>query len=155
MLVRMSPLLRRLTWINGSSLVGLAIAKATRTTWVRGPHGVIVAGGYRLPVPRQKCFTVGSVILTRTEPQWLLDPGRAELLDHELGHVRQYALLGPLFFPAYWAACGWSYLLTRSYGARNVFERRAGLAAGGYRELPLRPWAAKMSTLLTRQPPTA
>ena len=150
----MSPLRRRLTWINGTTLAGLAIAKAAAGTRVRGPDGVIVAGGYRLSVPKQKCFTVGAVIMTRTDAEWLLAPERAELLAHEMRHVGQYAVLGPLFFPAYWLACGWSYLLTRSYGARNVFERRAGLHAGGYRELPLRPWAAKASTLMSRRSPT-
>lgn len=146
----MSPLRRRLTWINGSTLVGLAIARAAAGKRLRTPEGVIVAGNYRLSVPKQKCFTVGAVIMTRTEPEWLLAPERAELLAHEMRHVGQYAVLGPLFFPAYWVACGWSYLLTRSYGARNVFERRAGLHAGGYRERPLRPWAAKASTLMGR-----
>jgi hypothetical protein len=144
----MSPLRRRLTWINGTTLAGLAIARAAAGRRVRGPNGVIVAGHYRLPVPRQKCFTVGAVIMTRTDPEWLLAPERAELLGHEMRHVGQYAVLGPFFFPAYWLACGWSYVLTRSYGARNVFERRAGLAAGGYRERPLRPWAAKINALV-------
>jgi hypothetical protein len=50
-----------------------------------------------------------------------------------------------LFFPVYWSACAWSYALTGGYGARNVLERRAGLAAGGYDELPLRPWAARLT----------
>jgi hypothetical protein len=141
----MSPWRRRLTLINGTTLTGLALAKAAKTTRVRTPDGIIVAGGYRLPVPRQTCFTVGSVILTRNDPGWLLAPERAELLGHEMRHAGQYAVLGPLFWPAYWLACGYSYALTRSYGARNVFERRAGLQAGGYPELPLRPWAARLA----------
>ena len=29
--------------------------------------------------------------------------------------------------------------LTGDFGSRNVFERRAGLADGGYRDRPLRP----------------
>ena len=33
-------------------------------------------------------------------------------------------------------ACGWSWWRTGEYGARNFFERRAGLEAGGYQELP-------------------
>ncbi|HEX2771661.1 MAG TPA: hypothetical protein VHN18_04425 [Micromonosporaceae bacterium] len=136
------------TWINGTTPVGLALAVAARTTRVRGPGGVIVAGGYRLPVPRQKCFTVGSVILTRPPAQWLLHPDRADLLGHEMRHVAQYAALGPLFWPAYWAMCGYSYLLTGSYGGRNTFERRAGLRAGGYREAPLRPWLAGLAAAL-------
>ena len=147
----MSPWRRRLTWINGTTLVGLALAKAAKTTRAQGPDGIIVAGDYRLPVPNQTCFTVGSVILTRNDPRWLLAPERAELLAHEMRHAGQYAVLGPLFWPAYWLACGYSYALTRSYGARNVFERRAGLQAGGYHELPLRPWAARLAG---RRPPS-
>jgi hypothetical protein len=133
------------TWINGTTLAGLVLAAAGRTTRVRGPGGVIVAGGYRLPVPKQKCFTVGSVILTRRPAEWLLHPDRADLLGHEMRHAAQYAALGPLFWPAYWAMCGYSYLLSGSYGGRNAFERRAGLRAGGYREVPLRPWANRLA----------
>lgn len=133
------------TWINGTTLAGLVLAAAGRTTRVRGPGGVIVAGGYRLPVPKQKCFTVGSVILTRRPAEWLLHPDRADLLGHEMRHAAQYAALGPLFWPAYWAMCGYSYLLSGSYGGRNAFERRAGLRAGGYREVPLRPWVNRLA----------
>lgn len=133
-----------LTAVNGTTLVGLAIAVASRTRIRRGPDGLLVAGGYRRRVPRQTCFTVGSVILTRRPAEWLLEPGRAHLLAHESRHATQYAMLGPLFWPAYWLACGWSYTLTGSYGGRNVFERHAGLAAGGYREPELRPWAARL-----------
>jgi hypothetical protein len=136
------------TWINGTTLAGLTLATAARTTRVRAPNGVIVAGGYRLPVPKQKCFTVGSVILTRKPAEWLLHPDRADLLGHEMRHIAQYAALGPLFWPAYWAMCGYSYLLTGSYGGRNTFERRAGLRAGGYREAPLRPWVTWLTAAL-------
>ncbi|MCX4469751.1 hypothetical protein OOK41_05460 [Micromonospora sp. NBC_01655] len=134
----------RATWLNGTTPAGLALAVLARTARVRTPDGLVVAGGYRLPVPRQECFTVGSVILTRRPAEWLLHPDRADLLGHETRHARQYALLGPLFWPAYWLACAWSYALTGSYGRGNVFERRAGLAAGGYPEPVLRPWAARL-----------
>ncbi|MEV0326421.1 hypothetical protein AB0H63_08190 [Micromonospora echinospora] len=141
-----------LTWLNGTMPAGLALAVLARTTRRRTPDGIVVAGGYRLPVPRQRCFTVGSVVLTRRPPEWLLHPDRADLLTHERRHIDQYALLGPLFWPAYWLACVWSYALTGTYGCGNVFERRAGLAAGGYPEPTLRPWAA---ALLRRSPGTA
>ncbi|WP_176737767.1 hypothetical protein [Micromonospora inyonensis] len=133
-----------LTWLNGTTPVGLALAVLARTTRRRTPDGLVVAGGYRLPVPRQACFTVGAVVLTRRPPEWLLHPDRADLLGHERRHTGQYALLGPLFWPAYWLACAWSYALTGGYGPGNVFERRAGLAAGGYPEPTLRPWAAAL-----------
>jgi hypothetical protein len=41
--------------------------------------------------------------------------------------------------PLYLAAAGVSWALTGDFGARNVFERRAGLADGGYTNRPLRP----------------
>ena len=129
-----------MTAANGTTAAGLLLALASRTRLRRGPGGVLVAGGYRGRVPRQTCFTVGSVIITRRPAEWLLDPARERLLEHESRHAWQYAVLGPLFWPAYWLACGWSYALTGSYGCRNAFERHAGLAAGGYPELPLRPW---------------
>jgi len=146
----MPPLRTTLTWINGTTLIGLALAAVARTHRVRGPDGVIVAGGYRLPVPKQQCFTVGSVIVTRRPPEWLLHPDRAVLLGHEIRHVGQYALFGPLLWPTYWACCGWSYLLTGSFGCRNAFERHAGLTAGGYSERPLRPWLARVHARLVR-----
>ncbi|MFI5840427.1 hypothetical protein ACIA8K_12045 [Catenuloplanes sp. NPDC051500] len=133
-----------LTAINGTTAVGLAIAVLARARIRRGPGGVLIAGDCRRPA-LGRTFTIGSVILTRRPPEWLLHPDRAALLEHETRHVAQYAGLGPLFFPAYWLACGWSYALTRTYGSRNFFERRAGLTAGRYLEAPLRPWAARMT----------
>ena len=41
--------------------------------------------------------------------------------------------------PLYLAAAGVSWALTGDFGARNVFERLAGLADGGYMDKPLRP----------------
>ena len=41
--------------------------------------------------------------------------------------------------PLYFLAAGMSWLLTGDFGARNIFERRAGLADGGYADRPLRP----------------
>jgi hypothetical protein len=62
------------------------------------------------------------------------------LLDHEERHVTQYAWCAGVLMPiGYVAAAGWSWLRTGDFASRNVFERRAGLADGGYRERPLRP----------------
>ncbi|HEU4422156.1 MAG TPA: hypothetical protein VFR67_06400 [Pilimelia sp.] len=133
-----------LTWVNGTTLLGLALSGAARTPLRRAPGGILVAAGYRWRVPRQQCFTVGTVIFTRRTADWLLDPGHRELLRHETRHVGQYAVLGPLFLPAYALASGWSWLVTGGYGSRNVFERHAGLAAGGYRDLPVRPWVSRL-----------
>lgn len=134
-----------LTAVNGTTLVGILIAVASGARLRRGPGGILIAEGYSAPVPKQTCFTVGSVVLTRRNAEWLLHEQHVDLFAHEARHVGQYAVLGPLFWPAYWVACGYSYAITGSYGGRNIFERHAGLAAGGYREVALRPWAARVA----------
>jgi hypothetical protein len=48
--------------------------------------------------------------------------------------------------PLYFLAAVVSWLLTGDFGAQNIFERRAGLADGGYADRPLRP-------VFTRLPP--
>jgi len=121
-----------LTAANGTTGVGLLVALAGGAKIRRGRGGIFIAEGYRRKIPPATCFTVGSVILTRRESGWLLDAGRCELFDHESRHAGQYAVLGPLFWPTYWLACGYSYARTGSFATRNAFERHAGLAAGGY-----------------------
>jgi hypothetical protein len=139
------PLARTiLTAVNGTTGAGLLIALATGARIRRGRNGVLIAEGYHRRIPPATCFTVGSVILTRERADWLLHADHADLLAHESRHAGQYAVLGPLFWPAYWAACGYSYAATGTWGARNAFERQAGLAAGGYRTAPLRPWVARL-----------
>ena len=134
------PLARTaLTAVNGTTLVGLGVAVLTGARVRRGPGGILIAEGYRRNVPPATCFTIGSVIITRRTAEWLLDESRAALLAHESRHAGQYAVLGPLFWPAYWLSCGYSWAMTGTYGTRNAFERHAGLAHGGYREAPLRP----------------
>jgi hypothetical protein len=137
------------TALNGTTGVGVLVALAGGARVRRGRGGLLIGEGYRRKVPAATCFTVGSVILTRRTADWLLAEERAELFAHESRHAGQYAVLGPLFWPAYWAACGYSYALTGSYGTRNPFERRAGLAAGGYAELPLRPLLARLTRSAT------
>jgi len=137
---RLWPVARTvLTAVNGTTLVGLGLAVLTGARIRRGPGGIVVAEGYRRKVPPATCFTVGSVIITRRSADWLLDERRAGLLAHESRHAGQYAVFGPLFWPAYWACCGYSWTMTGTYGARNAFERHAGLEHGGYRAAPLRP----------------
>ena len=145
-----------ITAANGTTGAGLLVALAGGARIRRGRHGVLIAEDYRLKVPPATCFTVGSVIMTRRSADWLLADERSALFDHERQHAGQYAWLGPLFWPGYWIACGYSYATTGSYGARNVFERRAGLRAGGYPvDQPLRPWLARRFTRTTATgPPT-
>jgi hypothetical protein len=141
-----------LTVLNGTTGAGVLVALAGRARIRRGRNGVLVAEGYRWKVPPATCFTVGSVVLTKGSAEWLLADEQRALFGHESRHTGQYALLGPLFWPAYWAACGWSYALTGSYGARNAFERHAGLADGGYAERPLRPALRRFAASEPRSP---
>jgi hypothetical protein len=97
---------------------------------------------YRLPIPPAPAFTYGSVVLLRAGlPGAGRDPVGAvprRLLDHEERHVTQYAWCGGVVMPVvYLAAAGWSWLRTGDFASRNIFERRAGLADGGYRERPV------------------
>ena len=111
------------------------------------------SGGDQRKAPPATCFTIGSVIVTRRTAEWLLDDRRSELLAHESRHAGQYAVLGPLFWPAYWAFCGYSWAMTGTYGTRNVFERHAGLERGGYRAAPLRPALQRLKrTTATKSP---
>ncbi|BCW82279.1 hypothetical protein NicSoilC5_42980 [Arthrobacter sp. NicSoilC5] len=120
--------------LNGSTLAGLAVALAARTRISRGPRGLIIAAGYRWRLPFAGAFTLGNVVLCRSTAADLLS--RPALLGHEERHCSQYAwCLGLPFIPLYLAAAGWSVLRTGNPGTANIFERRAGLAAGGY---PLR-----------------
>jgi hypothetical protein len=136
--------------VNGSTAAGLLVAAAGRARLARGPGGLLIAGGYRLPVPVAPAFTVGNVVLARCGPGGLAGP----LLAHEARHATQYACCGGLpMIPAYLLAAAWSWALTADFGARNVFERRAGLADGGYSERPIRPalarWQARLAPPLT------
>ena len=61
------------------------------------------------------------------------------LLGHEERHSTQYAwCLGLPFLPLYFLAAGWSLWRTGNPGSANVFERHAGLEAGGYPARPAR-----------------
>jgi hypothetical protein len=122
--------------LNGSTLAGLAAAKAGRARLKRSPDGLIVGTGYRLPVPSAPAFTLGNVIIThRTD----LEHG-TPLLRHEARHSTQYAWCGGvLMLPLYFTAAGVSWLMSADFGAWNLFERGAGLADGNYTARPLRP----------------
>jgi len=146
------PVRTTLTWVNGTTLLAMLLAGVARTRLRRAPGGVYIAETYSWRVPRQHCFTLGAVIFSRRPADWLLDVRREQLLAHETRHVGQYAVLGPFFLPAYGVASAWSWLLTGAYGCRNVFERHAGLAEGGYRELPPRPWINRFRNTVRRRP---
>jgi len=119
---------------NGSTLAGLGVAALGGARVARSTDGLFLATSYRLGVPPAPAFCLGNVIVTRLDG---LTPG---LLRHEARHATQFACCGGvLMVPLYLAAAAVSWALTGDFGARNVFERRAGLADGGYPDKPLRP----------------
>ena len=70
----------------------------------------------------------------------------SRLFRHEARHATQYAWCGGVaMVPLYLAAAAVSWALTGDFGARNVFERQAGLADGGYTDKPLRPGSGELS----------
>jgi hypothetical protein len=130
------PLTLRQWWnaINLTTPLGLVLALASGCSVHRGPLGLVLAPGYRWPFPDGGAFTVGNVVLFRART--VITP---HLLAHESRHATQYAWCAGLpFLVLYAAAVGWSLLRTGDTASRNVFERRAGLVAGGYRERPVR-----------------
>jgi hypothetical protein len=121
--------------VNASTLTGVCLAALGRARLVKARDGLLVGTGYRLPVPPAPAFCVGNVIVTRLDD---VDQ-RSALFRHEARHATQFAWCGGvLMIPAYLVAAGWSWLVTGDFGARNVFERRAGLADGGYTDKPNR-----------------
>ena len=119
--------------LNATTPLGLLLAGCARTPVRRGPRGLLIATGYRWRLPFAGAFTVGNVVLFRAGPDEAL--ANPVLLRHEERHSTQYAwCLGLPFLPLYFLAAGWSLARTGNPGSRNVFERRAGLQAGGYPE---------------------
>jgi len=121
--------------VNGSTLAGLVVAILGGAEIARSVDGLFTGTGYRLPVPPAPAFCLGNVIVTRGDG---IDP-TSPVFRHEARHATQFACCGGVvMIPLYLAAAGVSWVLTGDFGARNVFERRAGLADGGYTDKPLR-----------------
>lgn len=145
--------------VNLATPVGLVVAKVGRARLAPGPHGLLLAKGFR-PRLRASAMTIGDVVLLRRDDDWLARHPR--LLDHEARHSFQYACwLGPLgFVPAYLACAGWSWWRTGDPALRNAFERRADLVDGNYVRGPddprlhqVRPRPGR--ALRSRRPPRA
>ncbi len=136
--------------VNLTTPLGLAVAAVGRARIRRGPRGLLLCDGYRLPFPVAGAFTIGSVITTRHD--WAtLERRWPRLLEHEERHTWQYLLcLGLPFFPAYAVAMAWSVLRTGDRAAGNLFERDAGLELGGYPDAPVRPVRENLAGLVGR-----
>lgn len=123
-------------WVNLTTPAGMLVARISHCRPTRrGSHWQAV--GYTKRFPVGGAFTVGSVAISRSPlgpPVW----------EHETAHMRQYAWCGAMFVPLYGLAAAWSYLRAGDWWSRNVFERRAGLAAGGYVERPV-SWPGRRS----------
>lgn len=121
--------------LNGSTVVGLLLAALSRTPIEPGPDGLLLGTDYRPKLPLAGAFTVGNVIFYRAGRPFI--DSRPDLLRHEAAHATQYAwCLGLPFLPLYAGCAAYSLWRTGDPGSRNFFERNAGLADGGYRELP-------------------
>lgn len=126
-----------LNWMNGTTLLGVALAKLAGCELRSASQGLIFAHRYSPRLPAASAFTVGNVVLFRAGPEEIAR--RPHLVAHEARHCTQYALcMGLPFLPAYFFAAGVSWLLTGDPASRNAFERAAGLGDGGYQERPLR-----------------
>lgn len=127
-------------WLNLSTPLGLAVAKAGRARLRRGPDRMWLAEGYRPGFPRAGAFTIGSVLMVPGGKLDALVQEHPQIFEHELAHARQWALaLGLPFLPLYLAATAWSRLRTGNFHEANIFEVRAGLAKGGYPDTVNRP----------------
>jgi hypothetical protein len=125
--------------VNGSTLTGIVVAGIGRARLHPAGDGLLVGSGYRLPVPPAAAFCLGNVLVTRLDHDAFT--GRTRLFAHEARHATQYACCAGLaMLPLYGMAAAVSWALTGDFGSRNVFERRAGLADGGYTDKDLRPF---------------
>jgi hypothetical protein len=135
--------------VNLSTPLGLLVAALGRSTRRPGPRGLVLASGYRLPIPSAPAFTVGNVVVSPHPPGYL--DTRPALLRHEERHSWQYvACLGLPMLPLYALGAAWSYARGGDLGVHNPFECLAGLADGGY---PL--VSARERSLATRRPTQA
>lgn len=131
---RTQALRRAVNLVNGTTAAGLLVARIGRVQVRRGPGGLLLAEGWRLPLPHAAAFTVGNVVLYRSRAARSFGTGPASaLLRHEARHSSQYALLGIAFLPLYFAAAAYSRLRSGDPASSNIFEILAGLDDGGYR----------------------
>jgi hypothetical protein len=131
--------------VNLTTIIGLLMAKAGGAKLHRRPHGIWLATGYRFGFPVASAFCLGNLLISHHDLDFLL--ARPRLLLHEERHSWQYLVfLGAPYWLFYGIGMLWSLLRTGDRGSANPFEIAAGLADGGYEELPRRNgrqmWAA-------------
>lgn len=140
--MRVSLRLRQVAnMLNLSTPAGLLLAALSGTKVQHGSEGLIYGTDYRPRLPVAGAFTVGNVVLFRAERNFI--DSRPTLVAHESRHATQYAwCLGLPFLPLYFGCAAFSVWRCGNPGSRNFFERNAGLADGGYAELPtINRWA--------------
>ncbi|MFT4166609.1 MAG: hypothetical protein QM650_15320 [Microlunatus sp.] len=136
--------------VNLSTPAGRLLAHLGGCSRRRGPLGLVLAEGYRLAFPVASAFTVGDVVIT-AHTFTALQQRMPLLLEHEERHSWQYFwCLGLPFLVPYTLAMGWSVLRTGDRAARNIFERNAGLADGGYVDVPAVPLTAQLRRIRSR-----
>lgn len=124
------PAVLRIAWALPVTLVGLLAAVLVRAGGgrVRRVEGVVEAGGgavgrWMRRHTRIDAITLGHVVVGSGEPE--LAYWRA----HEHAHVRQYERWGAAMPLLYLASSAIEALRGRDAYRRNVFERRARIAA--------------------------
>ncbi len=128
-------------WALPTTLLGLAVAGLSAATGGRLSlrAGVLEScGGWgarllRSPPFRAQAMALGHVIVAVDEARL------AGIRSHELAHVRQAELWGPLFLPAYFVAGGWAVARGRHHYHDNWFERdaeRRAMASTPFRPSP-------------------
>jgi len=110
-------------WAAPLSGIGLVLALIYRPVWWRWHQGVLHVGCRRLIPGWAVAQTWGGVVCYRAK---LREHARYQaVITHELVHVRQAMLLGPLFLLAYPLASLWAWARGGHYYEDNWFERQA------------------------------
>lgn len=136
--------------VNLTTLGGLVLGAIGGARFRWGPRGLILGEGYRFAFPVAGAFTIGNVSTTSRDWDSLIR-GLPTLLAHEERHTWQYLYcLGLPFYVFYTICLGWSLLRTGDRASRNFFERQAGLADGGYPDLPTRSIGTGLRALVYR-----
>ncbi|MEY4323057.1 MAG: hypothetical protein RL410_838 [Actinomycetota bacterium] len=124
--------------LTGVTLFGILVGFISRgkPQW-NSEYGLLVFFDCRIPWKLASAITFGDVVLLLTPPRrWStfaeMPPG---LLHHEMKHAQQYNfVLGFPYFPLYWLACAYSWIVSGDHWSYNVFESRAGHREGGYQK---------------------